>query len=282
MQSLIINAMLQPKSSMPWAGTIVPPHRSSIPGLIVILTVVAVISIAMMVPMDYRWLSAALVTLAGIAVVLRSIYALHVALLFSIWVLPAGFSPILRQWPLRILLPLAIYAAVVAFVPALRHTIGWLRTGTWDRTSGTLVALTAVLSGAALMMWVALFNPDLERHLVVLRMVPLWAYPLAAAGFALFNAALEEVVFRGVMMEALDSALGEGYLSIGLQAISFAAFHYVTGFPNGIAGFVMVLIYGLMLGMLRRRARGLLAPWAAHVAADAVIFGILAVMHLKG
>jgi uncharacterized protein len=273
--------MLHKKSSPLWARTIAAPQRSSISGLIVIIAVVAAVSIAMMFPVDYRWLAGALVALAALAIVLRAIFALHVALLFSIWVL-AGFSPVLRQWPLRIVLPLAFYAVVVASVPALRRSVGWLRAGSWDRTTGVLVALTAVLSGAALLVWVALLSPDLERHLAILRAVPLWAYPLAAAGFALFNAALEEAVFRGVMMEALDSALGEGYLSIALQAFSFAAFHYVTGFPNGIVGFLMVLVYGGMLGILRRRARGLLAPWAAHVAADAVIFGILAVMLVTG
>lgn len=38
----------------------------------------------------------------------------------------------------------------------------------------------------------------------------------------------------------------------------------------------MVFVYGLMLGAIRRRSMGMLAPWLAHVAADIVIFAILA------
>ncbi|HYX72145.1 MAG TPA: CPBP family glutamic-type intramembrane protease, partial [Nitrososphaera sp.] len=61
-----------------------------------------------------------------------------------------------------------------------------------------------------------------------------------------------------------------------IQAGSFAAFHYLAGFPNGVFGLAMVFVYGFMLGVLRRRSRGLLAPWIAHVLADIVIFAILA------
>ena len=273
--------MLNPKTPPVWDGTIAAPPRSALPGIGLIIGVVVAASIAIAVPSQKHWIAAVLVALAVAAVRLRSVYALHLALLFSIWMLAVGFIPFLRLWPFRIVVPLALYAAVVMCVPALRRSVGWLRLGTWDLATAALVAATALLSGAALVGWVVLYNPNLEHHLQVLRTVPIWAYPLAAVGFALFNAALEEVVFRGVMMEALDSALGEGRASITLQALSFAAFHYITGFPNGAVGFLMVAVYGGMLGILRRRARGLLAPWVAHIAADAVIFTILAVILAK-
>jgi membrane protease YdiL (CAAX protease family) len=86
---------------------------------------------------------------------------------------------------------------------------------------------------------------------------------------------MEEAIFRGIMMEALDSALGAGYCSIGIQAIPFAALHYIAGFPNGVLGFIMVLIYGVMLGAIRRLSKGILAPLVAHIAADSTIFSIL-------
>ncbi|HSB61425.1 MAG TPA: hypothetical protein VLI67_06880 [Vicinamibacteria bacterium] len=34
-------------------------------------------------------------------------------------------------------------------------------------------------------------------------------------------------------------------------------------------------MYGLLLGALRRRTDGRLAPWTAHVLTDLVIFGIV-------
>jgi membrane protease YdiL (CAAX protease family) len=106
--------------------------------------------------------------------------------------------------------------------------------------------------------------------------VPLWVFPLLALGFALTNAAMEEIIFRGIMMEALDNAFGAGHLSNVIQAFSFGAVHYQSGFPNGVCGFVMVFVYGLMLGILRRQSRGILAPWMTHIAADITIFMILA------
>ncbi len=59
------------------------------------------------------------------------------------------------------------------------------------------------------------------------------------------------------------------------QAVAFGVIH-AQGFPRGVVGMVMASIYGLMLGVLRLRARGLAAPVLAHICADATIFAILA------
>jgi membrane protease YdiL (CAAX protease family) len=40
----------------------------------------------------------------------------------------------------------------------------------------------------------------------------------------------------------------------------------------------MAMIYGVMLGAIRRRSRGILAPFVTHVVADLVIFVILVLM----
>jgi len=88
---------------------------------------------------------------------------------------------------------------------------------------------------------------------------------------------MEETIFRGIMLEALDSALGTGHFSIILQSLSFAALHYRFGFPNGFCGFWMVFVYGWMLGYIRQKSRGILAPWIVHVVADITIFIILAI-----
>ena len=144
-----------------------------------------------------------------------------------------------------------------------------------------MVVATVIVSIAALILWTMLTQPDLRRHLALLKAIPFWAYPFVAIGFAFLNAAMEEAVFRGIMLEALDSALGERGGSISLQAVSFAAFHYPSGFPNGVLGFLMVLVYGVMLGLIRRRSEGMIAPWVAHVAADLTIFITLAVVLVR-
>jgi len=162
----------------------------------------------------------------------------------------------------------------------LRRSVGWLRAGRFGPDVRILVIVTVLVSAAALVAWTMLSKPDLRHHLALVPALPLWAYPIAAIGFGALNAAMEETIFRGVMMEALDSALGAGYASIGVQALSFAAFHYLAGFPSGAIGFAMTFAYGAMLGLVRRRSGGLLAPWIAHVAADLAIFSILATIVL--
>jgi len=122
----------------------------------------------------------------------------------------------------------------------------------------------------------AWMKPDIGRHLALVPDVPTWTYLFLGIGFALFNAVMEEAIFRGVLMEAVDSALGAGAGSVALQAIPFAAFHYLAGFPNGLTGVAMVFVYGLALGAIRRMSRGMLAPLIAHIGADLTIFFILA------
>ena len=100
-------------------------------------------------------------------------------------------------------------------------------------------------------------------------------------GFAVLNAIMEEAVFRGIVMDAMDRSFGAGHVAVGLQAIAFAAFHFLHGFPNGVSGFVLTLIYGVMLGTIRRAAKGLMAPLAAHIAADLVIFSIVLFFFLR-
>ncbi|MEZ5365117.1 MAG: CPBP family intramembrane glutamic endopeptidase [Bryobacterales bacterium] len=111
--------------------------------------------------------------------------------------------------------------------------------------------------------------------------MPLWAYPLAAVVFAVGNAAIEELAFRGIVMGELDTVFGPGALPVVLQALVFGAAHFVRGFPNGWLGLAMATAYGLMLGALCRRTGGLLAPWAAHVAADLTIFALTAAVELN-
>jgi membrane protease YdiL (CAAX protease family) len=117
-------------------------------------------------------------------------------------------------------------------------------------------------------------------HLSYMPSMPLWLLPLVGIGFAIGNAAMEEFVFRGVIMQAIDSAFGAGWLSVIVQAWLFGVMHFLQGFPNGWWGLAMTFVYGIMLGAIRRRAQGMLAPWLAHVCADMVIFAILAAIVL--
>jgi len=269
--------------SSAFSGLVDTPPRSSHAGAAIVMSVVGVLSLAMVLPETTgKWAAAAMMLLLALAVGCRAVYAVHIALLALVWILLVGLVPFFQRWPFTILAPLAAYGLAVALIPQLRRSIGWLHVGRSGPDVRILAVATVVGSGAALFVWAVLAKPDLRHHLALVPDLPLWVYPFAAVAFAALNAAMEEAVFRGVMMEALDSALGEGYLSVGIQAASFAGLHYLAGFPSGSVGVVMTFVYGVMLGVIRRRSRGLLAPWVTHIAADIAIFSILAAILFNG
>lgn len=260
-------------------GCIAAPPRSSSLAAIIVLSVIGALTAAMVVPHKADpWILTALALLLFLAIGIRTVYAIHMALLALVWILLVGYVPHFRWWPFHLLAPIILYGLAVILFPPLRRSVGWLRMGRFGADVWALVVATAILSAVALILWTAFTRPNLAGYLAKMPKMPLYAYPLAAIGFAFLNAAMEEVIFRGIMLEALDSALGETSWSLGMQAVSFAALHYLSGFPNGGLGVLMVFVYGLMLGMVRRRAEGLLAPWIAHVAADITIFTTLVVM----
>lgn len=252
-----------------------PPH-SRIESLI-ILAAIGVLSAFMVLPGNFAlWTISILSLLAVLAIAFRFIQAIHLLLFTLPWIALPLIVPALGLWPQILLLPIIIYALVVTAIPNLRCSIWWLRAGRLTSNIIILITATIALSSLALVGWYRLLQPDLSSHLAMIPKMPMWLLPLACLGFAMLNAAMEEVVFRGIMMQALDSALGKGNLTIVIQAGSFASFHYLAGFPNGVWGFAMVFVYGFMLGVLRRRSQGILAPWLAHVLADMAIFVILA------
>jgi len=134
--------------------------------------------------------------------------------------------------------------------------------------------LTIVLTAAALLSWQRLFDGRLPQAYVdAAAGRPLWLLVAAGAGFSLLNAAVEEVIFRGVLQTALERVTGP-IVAIVVQAVAFGVLH-IVGVPTGVIGAVMAGGWGMLLGLMRWRTRGLLAPYVAHVAADATIFVML-------
>jgi hypothetical protein len=210
--------------------------------------------------------------LVVVALAFRAWQAAQVALLLLLIPALARVWPV--QWPLWLLGPLALWGMMVAPLRPLRRTVGWLRVGRLSGSVWALVGATVLASGLALWLWFLLAGSDLERWR---RLVPQWSLAALVAGgcaFALLNAAMEETVWRGVVMDGLDSAFGPGHTSVVAQAISFGVVH-MEGMPSGWLGVAMAMVYGVMLGYLRRWSGGLLAPFVAHVLADMIIFAIV-------
>jgi membrane protease YdiL (CAAX protease family) len=201
---------------------------------VIAVAAVGLLSAAMLAPLRVGpWALPALLALVLWAIPRRKLAAIHVSLFALVWTATAVFFPGSRVWPTKLLAPLAVYAFAAALSAPLRETVGWLRPGRFRPQVWRWIVATVIVSSAALVAWVKLTHPDLSVHLANIPDVPRWTYPLAALLFAAFNAAIEELAFRGIVMGSLDQTVGENRWTIGIQAVCFAAAHYVDGFPNG-------------------------------------------------
>ncbi len=220
--------------------------------------------------------AAALLLLAALLVLaLRSGSSAAVdAVILTILLYAAVAAGVFGLWPL----PGAV-AVLVAWWLARRSPRGqlwrsWMRRGNATAELPWLLVLTVVLTAAALLSWQRLFDGRLPQAYVdAAAGRPLWLLVAAGAGFSLLNAAVEEVIFRGVLQTALEGVTGP-IVAIVVQAVAFGVLH-IVGVPTGVIGAVMAGGWGILLGLMRWRTRGLLAPYVAHVAADATIFVML-------
>ncbi|MDQ3819668.1 MAG: hypothetical protein M3362_18605 [Acidobacteriota bacterium] len=213
------------------------PPKSSLAESLIILMAIVVLSAFMVLSRTFAfWSISILALLTVLAIAFRYIQATHLLLFLLLWLTLPLIVPVLGFWPQILLLPIIIYALVVAAIPNLGRSILWLRAGHLTSDIIILILATILLSSIVLVGWYLLFQPNINSHLAMIPKMPIWLLPLACLGFAMMNAAMEEIVFRGIIMQALDSALGIGHLTVVLQAGSFAAFHYLAGFPNGFYG----------------------------------------------
>ncbi len=257
------------------------PSSPNICGRGVILIDLLLLSL---VPFSIRispWTAGAALLLAAVSVLVRDVQSFHLSLFTAVLIATPWLHPAFRSWPYALLIPLLCYGIVVLAVPVLRRSLLWLHAGIFNRSILLSVAAIAAISGVALCIWYYGIKPDVSIQIRNMPAMPIWLFPVAGLAFATANAALEEFSFRGIIMQSTDSAFGPGLVSILIQAWLFGAMHFLQGFPRGWWGLAMTAAYGIMLGILRRKSRGMLAPWAAHVSADMVIFSILAEIVLK-
>jgi membrane protease YdiL (CAAX protease family) len=177
-------------------------------------------------------------------------------------------------WPWYLVMPLATYGAVVLLIPALRRTVPVPPAG---RLTGPRILAAIVLSAATsgvLLAYQALVAPDVTGLGAYIPVAAFGSLALAWVCFTLVNAVLEELVFRGVLYEALTAEWGAA-VAVAATALAFGLGH-LHGYPPGPLGTVLAGLYGVALGLLRWWTGGLALPTACHACADATIFGILA------
>jgi CAAX protease family protein len=219
-----------------------------------------------------------IVGIAGSALILlvpksTTAAGMRAAIAVGVLCLYVGFAPrAWFVWPLYLLVPCGAAFLFGRLGDKKRH-ITLVRLGRLGRSEFGAILMIALVSASALVAWVGLLRPDLSRFIALLPHWPIVLLLLLGIGFSIVNAVLEELLWRGLLQTWLLSVVSPA-VSIGVQAVSFGTFHF-TGFPGGLAGISLATVYGLMLGALAFRCRGLLAPCVAHVAADAAIFAII-------
>jgi uncharacterized protein len=219
------------------------------------------------------WAVAAVGGLWVVAVLTRRIPAVSVtllALLAGLAALTGGFG----VHPFPLVGALCAYAVAVVAYPSLREEGDWLHTGAWGRGAARLTALVGlVLPLAGVPLWRALEGPELGPGATLLATIPWWALPMVVLTVALTTALVEELTFRGLLLDAAWSAFGQR-TALVLQAAVFGLVHAgsVLGGPWGI---LLSGLYGYALGLLRVRTRGLIAPFLAHLLADLTLFAWL-------
>ena len=224
-----------------------------------------------------HWLLAIFFLLTLTALYLRAVQSFHLSFFFTLWVVLPLITPALSQWPLYKVTPLVVYGVVVGMSQHLRKSVLWIRPGRLGVDIWVLVALIVLISSGALLAWKAVGKPDLGPCRANIPAMPLYLMPFAGVAFALINSAVEEAIFRGILLQALDSAVGPGIIPLVIQAVFFGWMHYSeVGCPKGLSGVAMASVYGLFLGYLRYRSRGMLAPWLAHAGTDIGVFIMVA------
>jgi membrane protease YdiL (CAAX protease family) len=255
-------------------GPLSSPKKS---GLIVLLLTVLLVNISGFFPLGRIGLVASGCLLAAV-VVFRAYEVISAVLLsFLLGFLPLLLPKTLFEVPATgFRLPFAFTASVLLLLPFTwgGASFSWVRIGKSDGVTRALVFLTSILATLALLGW-AFWTDNLgdgEKMMASFAVYPNWAIVVAGIpAFALVNAFAEEVVYRGVLQEVLHRVIGSTIGVITLQASAFAAAHVLVGFPNGCLGYLMVFVYGTMLGYLRIRSNGMLGSYLTHVLADLTI-----------
>ena len=222
------------------------------------------------------WLGALLLgPLIIVAILLRD---RSMAVVAGLFLIVAGFDvlPFVTWWPVQPAFALVCLAAMAWIRPSWRSEWQWLKRGRVDAPIIGLIVASVIIAGVALLAWYLVLTPDVsDLREAMFPPYPAWVLVLGGIGFAAVNAAVEEALFRGILLGALDRTLKSPIAALLLQAAAFGLMH-INGFPRGAVGVGLAAIYGLMMGMLRRRSNGMLAPWLGHVATDLTIVSILA------
>ncbi|MCK4906498.1 MAG: CPBP family intramembrane metalloprotease [Spirochaetes bacterium] len=172
------------------------------------------------------------------------------------------------------LIPCLAYVVMVLSIRSMRSSLGWLRWGKVKRIDWWFIAVSVVISSAALFLWAIYIKKDLSVFHDKLPSMPIVLLCLGGVVFAVLNTLVEELFTRLVMWDGLSAVFSNIAVIVIIQALFFSLWH-VQGFPRGLIGIGMAFVWAVFLGIIRYRTKGVLAPLITHFLADAVIFIII-------
>jgi membrane protease YdiL (CAAX protease family) len=223
----------------------------------------------------------AMLGMLPIVIAVGDLLSVHLVLVFLMPGLVVRLAPTMPAAVLGKVGGMGLYLFVVVTIGGLRRSVKWARVGRVDLRSILLMVGIVVLSAMGVILWAHLAPQSAAiRGKILPTGVSARLLPVYMAGFAAINALIEEIIWRGVEMAALEAAFGVGVLALVLQAGQFGLAHYRGGFPNGWSGVGLTFLFGLAMGWLRGRTKGLVMPWIAHAVADFTIIWL--VVHRVG
>jgi membrane protease YdiL (CAAX protease family) len=172
------------------------------------------------------------------------------------------------------IIPLAIYALLFRIFPVLKKRSRWFYIGSTDKYTWLGGMAVAIVSSVALYIWAAVTKPNLGDLLSLIPNQTLGTLVVVGIAFALFNSIVEESIYRGILWDSFGKIFGNVIIVTLLQAAIFGIAH-IQGFPRGAIGVAMAFVYGIFLGAIRLRSKGLLAPIIVHIIADLTLYFIL-------
>lgn len=184
----------------------------------------------------------------------------HGVLFLALFVL-LYLTPPIRHWPWFWIDPLAGYVLVVTSLRPLRRTFNRPCVRRINLATCALTAAIILLSSSILLLSQFFMHPDVAALGAMMPVHALGGVILTGVVFALVNAVCEEIIFRGILFDALEAERGwQG--AVYATAFLFALGHW-NGYPPGWGGAILAGIYGITLGLLRVHTGGLLLPIVA-------------------
>ena len=140
-----------------------------------------------------------------------------------------------------------------------------------------VVLAVGTLAGYIVMLLGGEANPVAHDTLQQLVDSPVTRWTWAVAAFAVIVAPItEEVLYRGMLQEALRSSPFGAWGAIVVTSVLFALMHVGNSAPHAVAG---LFVLSLGFGWVYERSGRLVAPIVMHLGFNAGNFGLAMVMH---